>query len=466
MLAFQELKKEDLATIRPFLMENLSRFCDYTTGNLYMWRNDLWTGFAFVNETLVIEKEYEPGKFCFMCPMGQDYDGAVDELEAYCLEKKIPLRFFAVCEHNANRLLGRYKHFQIESRRDWADYLYNLADLRDFPGKRYDSKRHNMHQFYSRHPNAVFKEATPEDTPRLEAFLQGYLEENKDRDISLKEMGLTHEMLLDPKAIGSRIGFFEEEGKIIGFSLGEKQGDTVYQHIEKALREYNGIYQALTSAYLTAFGDGANFVNREEDDGNPGLREAKLQLHPSSILRKRFYEVTNQFDLYHGIPRLQGENISLEEMKEEDAEEYFALATDEERNRYWGYDYRNDLPEGVAASPKYFFQDVRKDYEKRACLSLIIHDEKGKFLGEGVLYHFSWFNSVEAGVRLTKEAEGKGYAEEAMRLLIAFGKKIGWSYLSYECFEENERSIRLAEKLGFRKTGKGDGKLYFALSLR
>jgi len=466
MISFKELTKDDLATLRPFLLFNKSRFCDYTTGNLFMWRHELWTGFTFVKDTLLIEKEYEKGRYCFMCPLGENFEEAVKELETYCLAKKIPLRFFAVCEDNAARLIGRYPHYQIETRRDWADYLYNLSDLRDFPGKRYDSKRHNVHQFYSKHPNAVFKEVLPEDLGRLKAFLNKYLEQNKDRDISLAEMSLTEEMLLDPSAIGSKIGYFEENCEVIGLSLGEKQGDTIYQHIEKALRDYSGIYQALTSAYLTKFGEDAVYVNREEDDGNPGLREAKLQLHPVDILRKRFYEVTNQFDLYHGLPTLAGKRLSARPMEEADKDSYFALVMDEERNRYWGYDYKNDVPNGVIPNADYFFKDVQKDYQSRECLSLILHDKENHFLGELVLYNFGFFNSAEIGVRLTKQAEGQGYAQEALGLGINFLKELGLAKITYECYLANEKSLVLADHLGFTKTAEGDKKRYFVLSLK
>jgi len=465
MIEFAELRKDDLALLRPCLAVSPNRFCDYTLGNLYMWRHDLWTGFCLFKGTLLIEKEYEAGKFCFLCPVGEGFLTAVEALEEFCLAKKLPLRFFAVCESGEKMLVSRYPHAQVMTNRSWADYLYNLADLRDFPGKRYQSKRHNAERFYDEHPQAVFREATTTDVPRLETFLREYVAENQGRDISLTEMALSHEMLLDPPSIDSRVGYLEENGRVIGLSLGERRGDTIFQHIEKALREYPGIYQALTSSYLKAFGEGAAFVNREEDDGNPGLREAKLQLHPVALLRKSFFEVTNQFDLYHGVPSLQGPRILLSRMEEADQMAYFRLATDGKRNRYWGYDYQASVPEGAPVSPSYFYHDVLQDYENRSCLSLLIHDLSGQFLGEAVLYHFTSLNSAEIGIRLVKEAEGHGYAIEALGLLIDFAKNLGLRSLSFECFSRNERSLRLAARLGFRKTSEGDGKLYFALSL-
>jgi len=465
MIEFAELRKEDLALLRPYLATSPNRFCDYTLGNLYMWRHDLWTGFCLYKGTLLIEKEYERGQYCFLCPLGEDFEIAVEALEEFCLAKKLPLRFFAVCEGAERKLASRYPHHQIMANRSWADYLYNLEDLRDFPGKRFQSKRHNAERFYAEHPETVFHEAQFGDVPRLEAFLQEYIAENQGRDISLTEMALSHEMLLDPSSIDSRVGYLEEKGRVIGLSLGERRGDTIFQHIEKALREYPGIYQALTSAYLKAFGEGAAFVNREEDDGNPGLREAKLQLHPVALLRKSFFEVTNQFDLYHGLPSLRGPRILLSQMEEKDQEGYFRLVTDEKRNRYWGYDYLSEVPAGQTASPSYFYNDVLADYESRHVLSLLIHDFEGKLLGETVLHHFTALNSAEIGVRLFPEAEGKGYAREALKLLIDFAKSLGLRSLSFECYTQNERSLSLATRLGFRKTSEGDGKRFFAFSL-
>lgn len=465
MLSFKELTKGDLQAIRPYLELNESRFCDYTSGNLYMWRHELWTGFAIFNGTLLIEKEYEKGRYCFFCPLGEDFEGALRELELYCLAKKMPLCFFAVCEGNEKRLEGRYAHGQIITNRSWADYLYNLSDLRDFPGKRYDSKRHNAHSFHNHYPNALFKKATKDDVPRLEGFLQGYLDENRDRDISLTEMNLTKEMLLDPKAINAEIGYYELDGKVIGFSLGERKGDTIYQHIEKALRDYNGIYQALTSDYLKLFGDEALYVNREEDDGNPGLREAKLQLHPVELLRKRFLEVGNQFDLYHDVPTLTGQRVVLSRMEAKDKDDYFALATDRERNQWWGYDYHEDLEKGEEATPSFFYDDIQKDYSSRKCLSFMIHDKEGRFLGEAEMYGFTWLNEAELGVRLTKEAEGKGYAKEALSLLVGFARSLGLEALLLESYLANRKSLLLISSLGFTKTGEGDGKAYFRLRL-
>ncbi len=55
-------------------------------------------------------------------------------------------------------------------------------------------------------------------------------------------------------------------------------------HFERALRSYKGLYQLLNREMAAALlAQGFELVNREEDLGDPGLRQAKLSYHPVEI---------------------------------------------------------------------------------------------------------------------------------------------------------------------------------------
>ena len=78
---------------------------------------------------------------------------------------------------------------------------------------------------------------------------------------------------------------------LAGFSLGEIVGDTLFTHIEKADRDYEGCYQMLVAQFAQHFvRDGVHFINREDDTGDLGLRTSKLSYHPVALLEK--YTVT------------------------------------------------------------------------------------------------------------------------------------------------------------------------------
>ena len=81
------------------------------------------------------------------------------------------------------------------------------------------------------------------------------------------------------------------DGEIVGFSLGEIIGATLFPHIEKADRDYEGCYQMLVAQFAQQFAhEGISFINREDDTGDLGLRTSKLSYHPVALLEK--YTVT------------------------------------------------------------------------------------------------------------------------------------------------------------------------------
>lgn len=57
-------------------------------------------------------------------------------------------------------------------------------------------------------------------------------------------------------------------------------------HFEKANPEIRGLYQAINRDFiLHEFAD-TEFVNREEDLGVPGLRQAKMEYNPDHFAEK------------------------------------------------------------------------------------------------------------------------------------------------------------------------------------
>lgn len=82
-------------------------------------------------------------------------------------------------------------------------------------------------------------------------------------------------------------GVLQADGKIVGFSLGEVAGDTLFVHIEKADRTFRGAYRMLVNQFAARFaGEGVSYINREDDMGDPGLRTSKLSYHPITLLKK------------------------------------------------------------------------------------------------------------------------------------------------------------------------------------
>ena len=88
-------------------------------------------------------------------------------------------------------------------------------------------------------------------------------------------------------ALGVKGAVIRIYGKIEAFTIGDKMNDQVaHIHFEKANPEIRGLYQAINRDFiLHEFAD-TEFVNREEDLGVPGLRQAKMEYNPDHFAEK------------------------------------------------------------------------------------------------------------------------------------------------------------------------------------
>jgi hypothetical protein len=57
-------------------------------------------------------------------------------------------------------------------------------------------------------------------------------------------------------------------------------------HIEKARRDYDGAFTMINKLFAATIPEQYTYVNREEDLGIEGLRQAKLSYKPEIILPK------------------------------------------------------------------------------------------------------------------------------------------------------------------------------------
>jgi hypothetical protein len=112
-----------------------------------------------------------------------------------------------------------------------------------------------------------------EEHPRVEGMLE--------RELAALECTLRH---FDE--FGQQGLLISVDGRPVAFSIYEKiSPTTVAVHFERALRSYKGLYQVInweTAKVVAA--QGFAFINREEDLGDSGLRDAKMSYHPAEII--------------------------------------------------------------------------------------------------------------------------------------------------------------------------------------
>ena len=179
-------------------------------------------------------------------------------------------------------------HFTTEGDRAASNYVYLARDLAELKGGRYAKKRNLISQFLELHKSW---EAVPLDFRCGHECREVLLAIAHGQGISVDDPSLRAELAALDFAM-RHFDELEQSGMMIringvssAFSIFERlNSETAAIHFEKARREFKGLYQMInreTSRMIDAAG--YRLINREEDLGKEGLRQAKLSYYPIEI---------------------------------------------------------------------------------------------------------------------------------------------------------------------------------------
>jgi len=294
MLEFQTLELEHIPLLQPFFPVRGARLCDATFGVVFLWRGFNRTQFAIENGALYLKMRIPGGGIAFsVLPKGEvlpgnGEPGLYEPLAAYCARENIPLIFVLVPAEELPAIQARFPGARAKSSRDWCDYLYLSEEMRFFRGKKWNGQRNHVNRFCRQYPDWRFEVLDASNLGEAERFFQEITEKYPKHNTMLaEEHDMTLELFHHYEAYRQVGGLLRVGETIVGLSIGEVAMDTLFVHIEKADREYSGVYPMLVNQFALAFaGEGVPYINREEDTGDPGLRSSKLSYHPAALLEK------------------------------------------------------------------------------------------------------------------------------------------------------------------------------------
>ncbi|MDE5842869.1 MAG: phosphatidylglycerol lysyltransferase domain-containing protein [Muribaculaceae bacterium] len=270
------------------------RTTDFSYAGLLMWVDFFRYEYAILNDTLFIKGlvEDDLDKPAFSLPIGSmPLEDSVEILKEYCRLHNIPLEFSAIPEEMTEQFLelGAKKIAPLD---DWSDYLYSANSLATLSGKKYGKKRNHVNQFLAAYPDWDFQPLTPINIELAEIFMDLIDAEGDSTPMAIAERALNRKMLNLLKE-GDEVmtgGILTDgHGRILGFTIGDIKGDTLFVHIEKSLRDVAGGFEMLNktfAAYIKEQHPEVEYINREDDAGDPGLRKAKESYHPIQLLKK------------------------------------------------------------------------------------------------------------------------------------------------------------------------------------
>lgn len=470
MLDFEPCSVALLKRMAPFFRGLSVRSSDLSMGMIWMWRGEQEPQICVRNDTMVL-RQIMNGYPAYTWPIGPDVDGMLDALLQQVREEDIALRFFSMEEETVQQLLGdpRFDGTMWGYDRRWSDYLYSFDRLCAMDGGELSKIRNRINHFVHLYGEPEIRALLPEHLPQATALLDAYAGEHTDMDkLEKAELRHSRELLSVCHALGLPAAGLWIEGALAGFSIGEIVGETLIIHVEKALVRYEDIYPVILQGFARyvrrCCPRPLKYLNREDDSGDAGLREAKNAYHPIAIAHKYQAHVHTPGAKVAEYPVLQtGKGIVLTAFRETDKEAYFRLNTDRENNLWWGYDYEEDYTVPGHPDEETFYTSVMFDMAVGDSMNFAVREqEDGPMIGEGLLWNFTDAGSAEVGMRLLPEYQGKGISAIAGPALIRYAEKGLGMTTRAKCRNspDNGNAIYSAIAAGFRERRRDDTWIY------
>ncbi|MDO5423981.1 MAG: phosphatidylglycerol lysyltransferase domain-containing protein [Eubacteriales bacterium] len=288
-IEFKRTELSDREKLNHYLNKQNSRSCEYTFANIYLWSRHYPMEFGILEDMAVFKTIGEETMYAF--PMGdrKNLHACVDALTVWCAERGLPLAFHSVTEEQFAMLEEEFPgRFQVEYFRDEADYVYDREKLATLSGKKYHGKKNHLNKFFRTYPDWSYERIIDENVEECFQMALDWRNANGCEDDPEKnqEMCVTLNYLRLLKELEMRGGLIRTGGRVVAFSIGEQVGDTMMVHIEKAYADVEGAYTVINQQFVLHEAGDCQYVNREDDTGDEGLRKAKESYRPVFMIQK------------------------------------------------------------------------------------------------------------------------------------------------------------------------------------
>ena len=232
-----------------------------------------------------------PGMFgpCGNWDAVTDWDAELSNFSSGDIIYDVPAR--------VRELLSGRENLRFIDDRDQHEYVYAVKDMTALKGKAYAHKRNRVRAFLDGYEWDYYP-ITPKDFAEIMEFQERWREHRMQTMTPDEAASLNDEDVAIQNAL-ERWGDFKFKGgmlkvddKIVAYTIAEElDAENLDIRFEKAIPEYAGSYQAINYMFLKENAEGYTWVNREEDMGETGLREAKLSYNPAFMLEKFQMEI-------------------------------------------------------------------------------------------------------------------------------------------------------------------------------
>jgi hypothetical protein len=291
MINFQPLTLADKARYEAYLFDNTERGCEYSFANLYLWGRQQA---AEIHDHLVLFSQFNR-RTVYPFPVGTGEKRPV--LDAIIHDAKargIPCRITGLDQAGMELIEKEYPgQFRFHCDRDSYDYIYDIHDLADLKGRKYQKKRNHYNRFRQEFPYCTTQPLSTANLAAVREMVEQWYEDKLRDDPS----GDYH---MERSAINKALAHYEALGldglvlldgeQVLAVTMGSPLSENTFDiHFEKARQGIDGAYAVINcefARYLRSKYPALQYLNREDDLGLEGLRKAKLSYCPHHLVEK------------------------------------------------------------------------------------------------------------------------------------------------------------------------------------
>ncbi len=288
MIEFKKPQLSDMEWIKEAMHDSDAMACEYCFGNLYMWTEIYENTVANYNGVFIARDGTDRPMYLYPCGKG-DKKAAIEELIKYSANDGWPLELYCLTPKSVRELDSMFPDkFDYIEMREYFDYLYFSEDLGNLAGRKYHAKRNHI-SYFKKTFNWQYEKITKDNICDCYRMNEEWEKENKEYD----DGSLTDELDAITRAfknfdeLGFVGGLIRVDGRVVAYTFGEPINDKVFcTHVEKAFADIRGAYPMINQQFCLNELMGYKYINREDDTGDEGLRQAKQSYYPAILLPK------------------------------------------------------------------------------------------------------------------------------------------------------------------------------------
>ena len=275
----------DPELLRTALRQSDFPSCEYALANLRMWSDSFQTRAGMFRGQLYFHMS-DIDELLFPCGSGLP---TADDLH-YVSEGMKAAGYSGTIAHVPPcgiEIPGLAEFYHIQPMDDGNDeYIYKTETLAELRGSKLSKKRNLISQFERLYSPYEIREITPSDHDTIRSLNDQWCRERDGmRSIENEQKALANALNCFDK-LGLHGLILTAGGNIEAFAIFSPiNSDSWTVHFEKARSDCKGAAQVInqqTAKYLTGK---CEYINREQDLGIPGLRQAKQSYMPDRMLK-------------------------------------------------------------------------------------------------------------------------------------------------------------------------------------